>query len=543
MVTLDEFRSWDSRVLVAASEDLMRRWRELAVVHGSVMDDVAPEGWDGAAADAAREAMERIRSDLEDVGAELLRIATCTADASIDMAGLVAALQAVQQSATDERFVVGSDGSVTDAAASYSVALEDLWSVMRERRRRREELAERIVQLVRTATDFDDALARRLAERTSAESVATAVAASVPHDASPAANAAFWSALSPAARTRLLVEQPALIGNADGLPGRVRDSANRRVLAAERIRLRAVEAELQKELDDNVFGGIFSDADAGLEQTRKRLASLDAIDATLALGARQLLVLDNSSYEETTAAIAVGDVDTATQVAVFVPGLGSTVHGNMLRYDGDMENLKSAVQQLLPQKTSQGAAVVTWMDYQAPQLGWSLLDPDRTVASGSAARAGAERLVPFLDGLDAARASDPHLSVLAHSYGSLTAASALRDDTGVDEFVALGSPGLGTHTLADLQVPVGHVFAAEAGDDLVADFGAFGRDPVALDGIRQLSADGSDGRSESIGHSDYLTEGSTSGYNTALVVADRSSDAGTTTRPGLFDLLQKILYL
>ncbi|MEW2017158.1 alpha/beta hydrolase [Rhodococcus sp. NPDC076796] len=543
MVTLDEFTSWDSRVLAAASEALMRRWREVAAVHDSAADEVVGKGWDGPAAEAARETLRLMRSDLGDAATELLRIARCTADASIDMESLVAALRSVERTAADERFAIGSDGSVYDAGASYSVALVDLWATMRERRRCRDELAERIAQLIRTATDFDDVLARRLAGGTSAASVATAIAASVPRDGSPAANAAFWSALSPAARTRLLVEQPALIGNLDGLPGRVRDSANRRVLAAERIRLRAVEAELQKELADNVFGGIFSDADAGLEQTRTRLASLDAIDATLAQGARQLLVLDNSSYEETMAAIAVGDVDTATHVAVFVPGLGSTVHGHLLRYDGDMENVKNAVQQLVSQDPPESAAAVTWLDYQAPQLGWSLLDPDRTVVSGAAAQAGADRLAPFLDGLDAARASDPHLSVLAHSYGSLTAASALRGDTGVDEFVALGSPGFGTHSVADLRLPVGHVFAAEAEGDIVADLGAFGRDPGALDGVTLLSTERSDGAGGSIGHSDYLTEGSTSGHNTALVVADRSAEVVNRTRPGLLDLLQKVLYL
>ncbi|MGV8871592.1 MAG: alpha/beta hydrolase [Rhodococcus sp. (in: high G+C Gram-positive bacteria)] len=543
MVTLDEFRSWDSTVLVTVADELMRRWRELAVVHSSSTDEIFGDGWDGSAADAARESMRRLRSGLGDASAELLRVATCIADASIDMASLIAALDAAEQDATDARFSVGSDGSVTDTIASYSVALADLWSAMRDRRRLREELAERISQLVRTATAFDDALARRLVWGTSSTSVATAVAASVPRDATPAANKAFWSALSPAARTRLIVEQPEMIGNLDGLPARVRDSANRRVLATERVRLLAAEAELRRELEDNVFGGIFSDADAGLEQTRKRLASLDAIESTLAQGARQLLVLDNSSYEETTAAVALGDVDTATHVAVFVPGLGSTVHGDLDRYDGDLENLKSTVQQLLPSEPGQSVAAVTWLDYQAPQLGWSLLDPDRSVASTLAAQAGAARLAPFLDGLDAARAGDPQLSVLAHSYGSLMAAMALRYGTGVDDFVALGSPGLGTPTVADLQLQAGHVFVAEARGDVVADLGAFGRDAGALDGVALLSTDGSDRGRGSIGHGDYLAEGSTSRYNTALVVADRSEDAVLRTRPALFDLLQKILWL
>lgn len=543
MVTLDEFRSWNSHELITASDGLMRQWRELVVLHRSFPDAAFGEEWVGAAADAARELMRDVRSDSRSSSDELLRIATCIADASIDMASLTSALRAVEQAAVESRFGIDSDGSVIDTLESYSVALSDLWSTTRERRRLREELAARICQLVRTATAFDDTLAGRLVGGTSQMQVATAVAASVTPGATPAANSAFWSALSPAARTRLMVEQPGLIGNLDGLPGRVRDSANRRVLVAERSRLLTAEEELRNELDSNVFGGIFSDADAGLEQTRKRLASLDAIESVLAQGGRQLLALDNTSYEETTAAVAVGDVDTATHVAVFVPGLGSTVHGDIESYDGDMEGLKSTVQQLLPGDQGETAAVVTWMNYQAPQLGWNLLDPNRTVVSATAADVGADRLGPFLDGLDATRASDPHLSVLAHSYGSLTAASALRADTGVDDFVALGSPGLGTQTASDLRLPEGHVFSVEAVGDIVADLGAFGRDPGTLDGVTLLSADGSDGGSESIGHSDYFAEGSTSRHNTALVVADRSEDAVIRTRPALYDLLQKLLYL
>ncbi|MCZ4517252.1 alpha/beta hydrolase [Rhodococcus ruber] len=543
MVTLDEFRSWNSRELITASDGLMRQWRELVVVHRSFTDEAFGDEWTGPAADAAREAMRSVSSDGSDFSDELLRIASCIADASIDMASLTAALRVVEQEAGESRFAIDSDGSVTDMVASYSVALSDLWSTTRDRRRLREELAARISQLMRMATAFDDTCARRLSGETPQMQVATAVAASVTPGATPAANSAFWSALSPAARTKLMMEQPALIGSLDGLPGRVRDSANRRVLAAERVRLLAAEAGLRKELDDNVFGGIFSDADAGLEQTRRRLESLDAIESVLAQGDRQLLVVDNSSYEETTAAVAVGDVDTATHVAVFVPGLGSTVYGDIESYDGDMDGLKSTVQQLLPRNQGESAAVVTWMNYQAPQLGWRLLDPDRTVMSPVAADEGADRLGPFLDGLDAARASDPHLSVLAHSYGSLTAASALRADTGVDDFVALGSPGLGTHTVSDLRLPDGHVFSAEAGGDIVADLGAFGRDPGSMDGVTLLSTDGSDGRGGSIGHSDYFAEESTSRYNAALVVADRSEDAVIRTRPALFDLLQKLLYL
>lgn len=539
MVELSEFRSWDSRTLTTAADALLQRWRELVAAEGRIVDGVLAADWDGIAAEAAREVLRLIGTDFEQANTELLRVRTCVADGANDMAGLVGALATTESDAANEHFTICSDGSVVDSLTSYSVAQRDAWSVMRDRRRRREEIAERISTLLTMATEFDDTLADRLAGTAATPESAV----EMPVNATPASNATFWAALSPAARTRLLVEQPALIGNLDGLPAQTRDAANRRVLAAERIRLTEVASTLESELDGALFGGSFSNADAGLAQTRTRLASLDAIEDVLRQGNRQLLVLDNSSYEQTMAAIAVGNVDTATHVAVFVPGFGSTVDDDIGRYDSDLEILEQTVQQRLSQDPSDSVAAVTWMDYQAPALGWGLLDPSRTVASDAAARAGADRLVPFLDGLDCARSTDPHLSVLAHSYGSLTAGIALRDTAGVDEFLALGSPGLGTHSPTDLSVPPGHVFAEQADGDLIADLAAFGRDPGALDGVTLLSTDASADRFGVTGHSDYLAAGSTSQINSALVVSGRSEEVVTESNPGLFDLLQRILYL
>jgi len=237
-------------------------------------------------------------------------------------------------------------------------------------------------------------------------------------------------------------------------------------------------------------------------------------------------VLDNSSSEDTLAAIAVGNVHTATHVAVFVPGLGSDVRDDLHRYDGDIAALQRTAADLLPDGDS--VACVTWMNYQAPHLGWSLLDPSRTIISPLAASRGAPRLTAFLDGLDAARGPDPHLTLLGHSYGSLVASLSLRgaDTAGVDEFVAAGSPGLGFDDSAGLSVPPGHLFVAEARGDLVADLGAFGADPGGLGGIETLSteADAAQGTSENVGHSDYLTPGTTAQRETALVVAGQSQE-------------------
>ncbi|MBJ7322251.1 MAG: hypothetical protein JHC70_07930 [Rhodococcus sp.] len=61
--------------------------------------------------------------------------------------------------------------------------------------------------------------------------------------------------------------------------------------------------------------------------------------------------------------------------------------------------------------------------------------------------------------------------------------------------------------------------------------------------MTQLATDEGDGRPGTTGHGDYLTDGSSVEHNVALVVAGRGDDAETRPRPGLFDLLQKLLYL
>ncbi len=167
-------------------------------------------------------------------------------------------------------------------------------------------------------------------------------------------------------------------------------------------------------------------------------------------------------------------------------------------------------------------ATVSWLGYEAPQWG-DLARPSRSVTDDAAARRGAVDLAAFNNGLDAARTRPAHLTALGHSYGSLTTSLALQRGTGVDDAVLFGSPGLGTSDVADLGLRPGRVYVAEAREDPVADFASFGSDPNQLDGVTGLSAARSviDGvvRQESVGHSEYLTDDTTSQYGMAAVVA------------------------
>lgn len=520
MLSWSDIENWDEAEVAALAARVTAAARSLHFGADALAEWMDRLPWDGAAAVAAREACRTLHENYVAGADELGRYGACIDRLADTMYPLMAAVRRCSETAAQANLAIGEHDGVVDTMPMYSAATDEVWSMERDRRRLMDDLAARVGWARTRATEIDDAAAAGLRQAADGEEPPDAVR-TVPASATAATEAAFWETLTQAERTELLVRDPASIGNLDGIPADVRDAANRRVLAAERVRLSDVADQLREHLNGEVFGGLFDDADVGLEQTEKRLAALDEIARTLEQGHRQLLVLDNGNGEDTLAAIGTGNVATATHVAVFVPGLGSDVAGDMFRYDGEIDTLRATTSSLLPDGDS--VACVTWMNYQAPHLGWSLLDPRRTVLSPMAAVSGARRLASFLDGLDASRAQDPHLTLLGHSYGSLTAALSLRDawGTGVDELVAVGSPGLGFDDAASMSVPPGHVFVGEAPGDVVADLGVFGTDPGTMAGVKTVrtDADEQDGTNASRGHSDYLTEGTTAQREIAMVVA------------------------
>jgi len=366
---------------------------------------------------------------------------------------------------------------------------------------------------------------------------------------SPGDNAAWWKALSPQQQRLVLDEHPEWIGNRDGVDFTARDQANRTLRNIDRGRLVAERVRLEAGLADNPFGGAFTNDDAALDHVKDKLAALAAIGSTLAkTGNRQLLVLDMSA-ERAQAAIARGNVDTANDVAVFIPGLSANVTDGLTFYDDTMGQLqrRAEVESNRAGPTLQAtAAVVTWIGYQAPQLGWELIG-DNSVADDHAARRGAALLVPFLQGIGSARGHDVHLTLLGHSYGSTLAGLALRQNTGVDDVVFFGSPGIGTSHLQDLRLDGGHAYYIEARQDAVGDLGYFGVDPSHLAGIEHASAKASTvvdpvtGQirqlKEVVGHSSYLDDDSTSQYNMSVVVGGVPDQRVHDSGEGLGDVL------
>ncbi len=111
----------------------------------------------------------------------------------------------------------------------------------------------------------------------------------------PAAVAHWWAGLDPDERTRLTAGRPELVGGLDGIPARDRDRANRVRLAAARRAGEAEEAALDAARDRAGGFGDLQDVEERLAEVRARLGRLAAIDAAGAGPGHGLLDLDPAS--------------------------------------------------------------------------------------------------------------------------------------------------------------------------------------------------------------------------------------------------------
>ncbi|GAA4026154.1 alpha/beta hydrolase family protein [Allokutzneria multivorans] len=575
MVSVSDVRRWRPPTLDGVFQALGSRRDTLVGFDDELHATKSPAGWTGSAAEAATKHHGELTERMRRLVAGISAVRRATGEAADAVKAVQRALGDAEHLAGRYGFSIADDGKIVDTAQSRPTDEPRI----RERAAMQVELADRVEQVLRRANDIDADLAAVL-ERAALDRVDDGCGTSLtdaslagqatgglstigpPQGGSPADNSGWWSSLSDTERAALLKDHPDWIGNLDGLPAVVRDQANRAQIPGERARLLAEAAKLEPLVDSLTkrLGASTSEIGelsiarqlagpaAELAIIKAKLASLDAIDQTLARGDRQLLVLDTSG-QRAKAAIAAGNVDTAEHVTVFTPGFGTTVQGDMRSYDDHMNKLREEAQRASEQNGKPtSVAAVTWIGYEAPQAS-EILEINRSVIGEGAAREGAEKLTRFLNGVDASRPTDPHLTAIGHSYGSLTTGIALQKNTGVDDAVFFGSPGLGTSRLEDLKVPAGHSWVVEARQDPVADFAAFGTDPDRIRGINRLSAHDltlPDGRqlSHSSGHGSvepkigYLAPGSTSQYNMSLVAAGLHHLTREDKSLGQFDFRQ-----
>ncbi len=156
----------------------------------------------------------------------------------------------------------------------------------------------------------------------------------------------------------------------------------------------------------------------------------------------------------------LGDLAAAERIAVFVPGVDTRLR-DFDRGLGGVSGRAPAVQARTVDAALRAAApgapvaVVAWLGYDPPE-GLSL-EPARDLR----ARTGAAALTDFVHALPARAA----VTLIGHSYGALVVGLAAPRLPRVADVIALGAPGMGAGTAADLGGA--RVWSALAADDWI----------------------------------------------------------------------------
>jgi pimeloyl-ACP methyl ester carboxylesterase len=140
----------------------------------------------------------------------------------------------------------------------------------------------------------------------------------------------------------------------------------------------------------------------------------------------------------------VGDLSTATHIAVIVPGADTTPDNFETGLGGVLRRAPAWQARQLAAAAGARTAVIAWLGYDPPH------GIDRSAIRSERAEAGANALVDFIDRLAADR---PHatITVIGHSYGTVVLGhAAARLPAAVTDLVAIGSPGMDVSRAADL---------------------------------------------------------------------------------------------
>jgi pimeloyl-ACP methyl ester carboxylesterase len=217
----------------------------------------------------------------------------------------------------------------------------------------------------------------------------------------------------------------------------------------------------------------------------------------------------------------LGDLESARNVALLVPGMG-----NSLETFGGQADRGEAIRH----EAGPGTAVIVWLDYDSPQ-------GIPAAMSKAPALEAAPRLAAFVDELDAVKLPSAKVTMVGHSYGTEVVGQALLNGAHPDRVVMTGSPGIDKHIdqATDLVAPPTRLYVERAPGDYVAYTQWHGPDPADFpDSIRMATADpvASDEAVSVHWHNEYYRTNSESLRNVGRVVrGDLAHISRTDTTP------------
>jgi len=343
----------------------------------------------------------------------------------------------------------------------------------------------------------------------------------------------WWRGLTEEQQLAIMAASPEAIGNLDGIPAWARNDANSVMLERDLHEWRMLREQDLLTGDEEDYLKNAEAAEAGMNRIK---GAVDPVTGDPLVA--QLYIYDPHAFGgEGRIAIAAGNLDTADNVALAVPGFG-TDGSSMNSLSERALNIYEACRFNNPGET---VASMMWIGYDAPDFSAGI-DGFGVITEGMAENGG-ERLAQTIDGLRATRPDDPaHMTLIGHSYGSTTTGlGATGPGLDVDDIVLVGSPGPGddAEDAGDLGVGEDHVWVGTNSRDPVAMLGdmgwvnpgnldiGLGNDPAEDDfGANRFRAEATD-QADWVGfgdHSKYFDHNSESLSNISHIVSGDYGD-------------------
>jgi pimeloyl-ACP methyl ester carboxylesterase len=487
--------------------------------------------WSGQAATAAIASIGSTVSDYQATLDYLARFHGLLVSAYEGISDAQAYLKAAEAIAASNGWQMDADGQARPAAASAvhnRSLVQQLWQSMQQNPEYAE-MVDMISRALSMAQAVNDQISQAMddpeqygrgknwrADAAAAQSSATALEAKLErtlipaNGTNPAEVLAWWMAMSPATQVQLVKDEPGLIGALNGLPSMVRDKANRIVLANDiaadqakvaslTIEEEQLKAEIAERLNANVpargpiaveLQNKLQSVESELNASQSQLAGLSSLQSQLqatttrwgqsqkqtTLPPLYLLGFDTNASGH--AIVACGNPDTAKNVAVYVPGLGTS--SNSTHFYFDVQHTENMTMQADQDTGADSNSTILWLGYNSPQISPSEHALD--VAGTQDATDAVPKLTSFLSSVHTLNKDLGNLTLVGHSYGSLVVGETARASTlPVNNIVLLGSPGVSVNRASQLNISPNHVWAGAASGDPVARLGRFGISPTSSD--------------------------------------------------------------
>ena len=509
-----DITDWEESTLETEYQQLCIREKEAENWGREILELNKSTSWQGDARKAADKRVEEIDQDVAQFIVNLRAMKTATSTMQQGMGAVQGLVRDAKAHAEGSGLTIHSDGTVEDTSGTdwgdvaLSTAMNPLSYALpgagalisagtsyemnkAARQKAVDECADRVDKAVKKANEIDEAYSQALSNIEEGKvkpegSLKHTVDGPLPmpQDTSDTrAVAEWWDSLSREEQERLADEEPDRIGNLDGVDAWARDRANRHRLDRDYEDLNSRKESNEKKVTAYqawVAGGREGAAPSSADEFSRakseldRQAELDKLKTALKQGAQyngtsQLLLYDpvepGENQDQLHAAVTVGDVDKADNVAVHVGGLTTSVDNNVIGYTAEMANVAG---------TAGGdTASVMWFGYDPPQAGAGS-NGVFTVSETERAAAGGADLSHFLEGLHDSRqgsgeGGDPRITALGHSYGSTTLGYALTQvrDGVVDAGVFYGPPGVPAKDVSDFNVPSDSVYVMKNDQDII----------------------------------------------------------------------------